>query len=112
VTKIISEHCELVKLYHNCSGPVFSRHSVVCACVCRRIANAVHYVMNGMVSSVYVEPFWLFAVPLYHFLSNAAKPFTRSSEHSSVSHRQDQWWGIADFDKLVKEFKWRQTADM
>jgi len=83
-----------------------------CVFVCRKVAAAIHYVMHAVVSSAYVEPLWLFAVPLYHFLSNTVKPFTRSSEHSSASHQNNEWWGIANFVKLVEDFKWMQKANM
>ena len=80
--------------------------------ICRKVADAVLDAMHGVVSSSYVEPLWLFAVPLYHFLSNTVKPFTRPLEHSSASHQNTQWWGIAKFDKLVDEFKRMQKAAM
>ena len=41
VPKIISEHCELVKLYHiNCSGPVFLRHSVYSTRWCAMVGRS------------------------------------------------------------------------
>jgi len=80
--------------------------------LCRKVAAAVHYVMHAAVSSTYAEPLWLFAVPLYHFLSNTAKPFTKSSEINATSHQKNEWWGIAHFAKLVGDFKWMQRANM
>jgi len=67
--------------------------------------------MEAMVGG-YVECRWLFAVPLYHFLSNTVKVFTRTPEIGSASHRQDQWWGIADIVKIVERFKVLQKGNM
>jgi len=79
---------------------------------CRKVAAAVLYVMNAVVVNTFVEPKWLYAVPLYHFLSNTVKPFTRPSEHGSTAHQKHDWWGIADLHRLVSEFKWKQRTNM
>jgi len=71
--------------------------------LCRKIAYALLEVMNSLVVHGYCH--WIFAVPLYHFLTNTAKPFGRTSAQGFASHRKPQWWGIAGFEKLVDGFK-------
>jgi len=78
---------------------------------CRKVAEAVYSVMNAAVGG-YVECRWLYAVPLYHFLSNTVKVFARTPENGSASHRQPWWWGIADFVKIVERFKVLQKGNM
>jgi len=59
-----------------------------------------------------VEHRWLYAVPLYHFLTSTVKPFARTPENIYGFHRQDQWWGIADFVRIVERFKLLQKDNM
>lgn len=81
--------------------------------LCRNVAAAVLYVMHTVVvSSNFAEPRWLYAVPLYHLLSKAVKPFAGPSEHGSTAHETPDWWGITHFVKVVEEFKCRQKATM
>jgi len=68
--------------------------------------------MNTMVTYSFSECTWIFAVPLYHLLTGAVKPFSRTSVHSSASHRKPQWWGIADIGNLVDIFKKSKRQDM
>jgi len=78
------------------------------SCVlCRKVADALLDIMNAMASPSVVDGRWMFAVPLYHLLTNAVKPFSRTSVHSATSHRDPkcEWWGIADFKELVERFK-------
>jgi len=83
------------------------------ACVvCRKIGRALLGVMIETVDRPVIDYWWIFAVPLYHLLTDTVKPFSRSSKHSSTSHRKPDWWGIADFDLLVERFKKNQGADM
>jgi len=72
--------------------------------LCRKVANALVHIMRVVADR---DRRWIFAVPLYHFLTNTVKPFARRSFYSS--HRQPQWWGIADFEMLIDNIKksWR-----
>jgi len=80
---------------------------VVC---CRKLAEALKYVMHAVVYNHYVEPSWLYVVPLYHLLSNTVKPFTKSLEHSS--HQTDSWWGTSGLERLVLDVKQKQRGSM
>jgi len=60
----------------------------------------------------FVERKWLYAVPLYHFLTSTVKPYGKTPENTAASHQQDQWWGIADFMQTVKRFKVQQKENM
>ena len=75
--------------------------------VFREIATALRVVMFAR-----DEYRWLYAVPLYHFLTGTVKPFERISDHSSTSHQSPQWWGIADFKSLVDRLKKVHRANM
>jgi len=83
-----------------------------CHVLCREIGNALLNVMNAVVNMPVIDYCWIFSVPLYHLLSNTVKPFSSASGHSSASHRKPEWWGIADFEKLVEKFKRNQGANM
>ena len=80
-----------------------------CHVLCRSVADALLTVMNAV---AYHDWRWIFAVPLYHFLTNTVKPFARRSVHSSASHRKSEWWGIAKFERLVDRFKETWRANM
>ena len=79
--------------------------------LCREVADAVCSVMDAMVGG-YVEYRWLYAVPLYHFLTGTVKPFAKTPEKSSASHREPDWWGIADFVNVVERFKVLRKENM
>lgn len=56
----------------------------------RRLCNYVIEERYGMFH-------WLFAVPLLHFLSNAAAPFSAQEVTSAPSSINDNsWWGAED----------------
>lgn len=97
--------------HSECTNVISSYNMHICF-LCRKVADAVFQVMDTVVASkVFVECRWLYAIPLYHFLTSTAKPFARTS-NSSASHRTSEWWGIAGFEKLVERFKGIQKEDM
>jgi len=92
---------------------VFIVFLFVCVCVMyRNVADTLRDIMYAMVTYPMNDDRWIFVVPLYHLLSNAVKPFSRTALQSSTSHQDPQWWGIADFTDLVERFKKIQRATM
>jgi len=78
----------------------------------RNVAYALLDGMNAMAQYPIIDARWIFAVPLYHLLTNAVKPFSKTSVHHTVSHQDSHWWGIADFVQLVERFKKLNRANM
>jgi len=88
---------------------ISTNNSAVDVVLCRKVADALLNIMNAVGT---LDTRWLLAVPLYHCLSNTVKPFARTSVSGCTSHRKPEWWGIADFDKVVEGSKETWRANM
>jgi len=51
------------------------------------------------------DPSWLFALPLYHFVSGLGNPFDALNEDLSHADKKPVWWGIADVEFAVNTLK-------
>ncbi|XP_060597648.1 E3 ubiquitin-protein ligase rnf213-alpha-like, partial [Ruditapes philippinarum] len=57
------------------------------------------------VCSTSKDPCWLCVLPLVHFLSDNCLPFQPPEVDVGHDKSQPTWWGIADIDKELDEFK-------
>jgi len=78
--------------------------------ICRSIAGCLLNFMSRMVTKHFIEPMWLLAVPLLHFLGDYIKP--RGAIKTDLNHQTHKWWGINDFTNLVNSFKSRSANAM
>jgi len=72
-------------------------------CFDRNIAQALLYFMSRMATKDFIEPMWILAVPLLHFLDDYIKP--GGAPRTDQNHRSEKWWGISNFRALVDSFK-------
>jgi len=56
--------------------------------------------------------YWLFCVPLLHFLWDKCKPFEAPSDNIEHTAIQPVWWGVEEYEGAHDNFKGRSRWNM
>ncbi|XP_065826355.1 E3 ubiquitin-protein ligase RNF213-like isoform X3 [Oscarella lobularis] len=68
----------------------------------RSVLDAICNVCDKVTDTSQPSHHWAFAVPLYHFLDDLAKPFVRTQQ---LDWKKDEWWGLGLLSDSIRRYK-------
>ncbi|XP_065826351.1 E3 ubiquitin-protein ligase RNF213-like isoform X2 [Oscarella lobularis] len=75
----------------------------------RRVLDAVRYVCRTLCDTKQPSYHWVFAVPLYHFLSDLAEPFLLPQR---LNWKEKEWWGFdKELDNALRPYRLRGKSE-